>query len=219
MTAAPVPPPYATAPLPPPPAAAVFGPALDRARQYADLLAGVGVQRGLLGPREVDRIWQRHLLNCAAVAELIDRDTTVVDVGSGAGLPGIVVALARPDLTVVLVEPLLRRSRFLTECVAQLELGRVTVVRERAEAIRGLTAPTVTARAVAPLARLTGWCWPLVQPGGQLLAIKGANADQELERDRRALPSDVRDIGVLRCGESAAPTIVIRLSRRRRQSR
>lgn len=198
----------------------MFGPALEQVVQYAQLLAADGVQRGLLGPREVDRLWERHLLNCAAVTELIGRDTAVVDVGSGAGLPGIVVALARPDLSVVLMEPLLRRSQFLTECVARLDMGRVTVLRERAETARGLTADTVTARAVAPMARLVGWCWPLVRPGGQLLAIKGATAEQELERDRSALPADVAAAEVVSCGDGLQePTTVIRVVRRDRPGR
>ena len=113
-------------------AATIFGPRIDLARRYAELLAGPGVERGLLGPREVDRIWDRHLLNSAAVAELLEPGERVIDIGSGAGLPGIPLAIARPDLDVVLLEPLLRRSEFLSEVVEQLGLA-VEVVRGRAE--------------------------------------------------------------------------------------
>lgn len=152
---------------------------------YADLLATMGVERGLIGPREVPRLWQRHLLNCAVVAMadgLIPTGASVIDVGSGAGLPGLVWALTRPDLRLTLLEPLQRRWVFLTEAVAQFDLGdRVEVVRGRAEDRRlGLRAPVVTARAVAPLERLAGWTLPLAAPGGVVLAIKGADVAAEI---------------------------------------
>src|SRR5215203_3938564 len=172
-------------------AAAVFGAALGRAEAYARLLATGGTVRGLIGPREVPRLWDRHLLNSAAIAELVPRDARVVDVGSGAGLPGIPLALARPDLSVTLLEPLARRATFLEECVHQLGLETVTVLRGRAEegptrrAVGG--ADVVTARAVAPLDRLAGWCLPLLRPGGVLLAIKGSTASEELAETRDAL--------------------------------
>ena len=169
-------------------ARSVFGDQLARAEEYARLLATDGVVRGLIGPREADRLWDRHLLNSAVVVAACPPSGLVVDVGSGAGLPGIPMALARPDLTVRLVEPLLRRSTFLTEVVGRLGLTNVEVVRARAEELHGRwTAPTVTARAVAPLVKLAGWCLPLVAPGGSLLALKGARADDELEAARSVL--------------------------------
>lgn len=171
----------------PGPAAGVFGPALGAAREYAALLAGAGVERGLLGPREVPRLWERHLLNCAVVAALVPPGARVVDVGSGAGLPGVPLALARPDVEVVLVEPLLRRATFLQEVVTALRLDRVTVVRDRAESAPVERADVVTARAVAPLERLAGWCLPLVAPGGALLALKGERAEEELASARVSL--------------------------------
>ena len=162
-------------------ASRVFGAELPRAEAYAELLATDGVRRGLIGPREADRLWSRHLLNSAVVVEACPASGLVVDVGSGAGLPGIPMALARPELTVRLVEPLLRRVTFLTEVVGLLGLDNVEVVRSRVEDLHGSwTAPTVTARAVAPLDRLAGWCLPLVAPGGSLLAVKGDRADEEL---------------------------------------
>jgi 16S rRNA (guanine527-N7)-methyltransferase len=182
--------------LAPAPAAAViaFGSRLAAASHYARLLATDGVTRGLLGPREVPRLWERHLLNCAAVAELIAPGATVIDVGSGAGLPGIPLALARPDLDVELLEPLLRRVVFLEEVVAALALDRVRVVRGRAEDARvGPGVDLVTARAVAPLARLAAWCLPLLRPGGSLIALKGSQAPAELD----AAAGDLRRLGAV----------------------
>ena len=152
---------------------------------YAEILAHAGVDRGLIGPNEVPRLWQRHLLNCAAVAlepGLVGSDATVIDVGSGAGLPGLVWALVRPDLSITLLEPLLRRVNFLTETIAELGLGaRVKVVRGRAESEPvGLRAQIVVARAVAPLARLAGWTLPLTEVGGKVLAIKGQDVAAEV---------------------------------------
>src|SRR6201994_357959 len=163
-------------------AAGVFGAALDQARRYAELLATDGVTRGLLGPRETGRLWDRHLLNCAGVAELLPERGELVDIGSGAGLPGIVLALLRPGLRVILLEPLLRRSVFLEECVAELGLSNATVVRARAEekAAAHIRADAATARAVGPLDRLLGWPAPLLRPGGELLAIKGQSAEEEI---------------------------------------
>ena len=160
----------------------VFGDALDTARRYAELLATDGVTRGLIGPRETERLWERHLLNCAVVAELLPENGSLVDIGSGAGLPGIVLAMLRPSLEVILLEPLLRRSAFLEECVAKLGLANATVLRARAEdkAAARIKADIATARAVAPLGRLAGWAVPLLRPGGQLLAIKGQSAAEEL---------------------------------------
>jgi 16S rRNA (guanine527-N7)-methyltransferase len=170
--------------------ASIFGDRLPLAERFAEHLATSGAERGLIGPREVPRIWERHVLNCAVVAELVPAGANVVDVGSGAGLPGIPLALARPDLRIVLVEPLARRVVWLREVVADLgvaievERGRAeeNVVRRRWEG-----ADVVTARAVAPLARLAGWSLPLLRPGGLLLAVKGASAADEIERDAVAI--------------------------------
>jgi 16S rRNA (guanine527-N7)-methyltransferase len=177
-----------------------------------------GVVRGLVGPHEAPRIWERHLLNCAAVAELIPTGSTVVDVGSGAGLPGIVLAVARPDLTVTLVESLARRAAFLSEVVTALGLERTDVVRARAEESAGRIAPAdiVTARAVAPLDRLTAWCLPLAAIGGRLLALKGASAADEVAEHRDALARLGAGTPVIResgAGLLAEPTTVVDIIR------
>jgi 16S rRNA (guanine527-N7)-methyltransferase len=186
------------------PGAAIFGARLDIARRYAELLAGAGVERGLLGPREVDRLWDRHLLNSAAVAELLDPGERVIDIGSGAGLPGIPLAIARPDLDIVLLEPLLRRSEFLTEAVAELGLA-IEVVRGRAEDhwVRDQfgARDAAVSRAVAPLDRLTKWSMPLLRPGGRMVAIKGKSAPDEVEAHRRVMAaSGAVDVRVVTCG-------------------
>jgi 16S rRNA (guanine527-N7)-methyltransferase len=177
-------------PAPPDSATAVFGAALPAARRYADLLATHGVERGLIGPREVGRLWDRHLLNSAVVGELIPNQARVIDLGSGAGLPGIPLALVRPDLDVSLVEPMARRVAWLDEVVAALGLP-VRVIRGRAEepAVKDRVggADVITARAVAPLARLSEWSLPLLRPGGLLIAIKGVSARTEVERDSVAV--------------------------------
>jgi 16S rRNA (guanine527-N7)-methyltransferase len=161
----------------------VFSDALPLAERFAHLLATDGVVRGLIGPREVPRLWDRHLVNCALLGLAIPEGVSVCDVGSGAGLPGLVLALTRPDLTLTLVEPLLRRTTFLEEAVETLGLGNVEVVRARAEALHGQRSfRVVTSRAVAPLDRLAGWSLPLVAPGGMLLAMKGSSAAQEVGR-------------------------------------
>jgi 16S rRNA (guanine527-N7)-methyltransferase len=169
-------------------AEAVFGESLPTAVRYAELLAGPGVERGLLGPGETARLWDRHLLNCAAIVGLVPAKCTVVDVGSGAGLPGIVVAMLRPSAQVTLVEPMARRVAFLEECVANLGLEKTRVVRARAEELVGqLVADVVTARAVAPLDRLATMSVGLLRPGGKMIAIKGASAEAELNKARPAL--------------------------------
>jgi 16S rRNA (guanine527-N7)-methyltransferase len=179
------------APEAPEAAGRLFGDNLERAIHYADLLAGPGVRRGMVGPREVGRLWERHLLNCGVVAELIAENAIVHDVGSGGGLPGIPLALVRPDLRITLVEPLLRRTTFLDEVVAALGIENVEVLRGRAEELRGRTsADVVTARAVAPLAKLAGWGLPLLGSHGEMLALKGDSAAEELlesEADLRGL--------------------------------
>ena len=171
--------PVAAAP-PPVEAERVFGPQLPVAQRYAELLVGPGVERGLVGPRETGRIWERHLLNCAVVAAAVPAGSVVFDIGSGAGLPGVAIAIVRPDLEITLVEPLQRRFDFLVETAQVLSLPRVHVLRARAEDVDPAGADVVTARAVAPLARLAAWCLPLLRPGGALLALKGARAAQEL---------------------------------------
>jgi 16S rRNA (guanine527-N7)-methyltransferase len=195
---------FAASALPPAPPQAVqlFGPAMAAVERYANLLAGPGVARGLIGPREVPRLWERHLLNSAAVAELVPRPCTLVDLGSGAGLPGIVLALLLPDVAVTLLEPMLRRVTFLEECVQALGLDNAQVRRGRAEDLAGqLSADVVTARAVAPLDRLAALALGLVRPGGTVLAIKGATAQQEVAAARRALARlGVRSADVVRAG-------------------
>lgn len=177
--------------LPPAPEQAreVFGDRYADAVRYAELLAEAGVQRGLIGPREVPRLWERHLLNCAVLSEVVPEGVTVCDVGSGAGLPGIPLALVRQDLKITLLEPLLRRTTFLTEVVELLGLDHVTVVRGRAEEVMGKVTPVhvVTARAVAPLDRLAAWGIPLLRPYGEMLALKGDTAEEELKASATAL--------------------------------
>jgi 16S rRNA (guanine527-N7)-methyltransferase len=200
-------------------AARVFGDRVDKAELYVELLKEHGVERGLIGPREVDRLWERHVLNSAVIGERVPADARVIDVGSGAGLPGVPLAISRPDLDIVLLEPMARRVDWLTEVAEKLDLS-ITIVRGRAEEreVRGQIddADVVTARAVAPLARLAGWCLPLVRPGGVLLALKGASAAEEIERDRDA----VRRAGgglpeVAECGSEIleTPTTVILIER------
>jgi 16S rRNA (guanine527-N7)-methyltransferase len=167
-----------------------FGDRLPLARRYAEHLATTGVEWGLMGPREASRVWDRHILNCAVVADLVPPAARVLDIGSGAGLPGIPLALARPDLRVVLVEPLARRVEWLRTVLADLDLP-IEVERGRADDAlvrrRWEGADVVTSRAVAPLHRLAAWCLPLVRPGGMMLAVKGASAPAEVERDARAV--------------------------------
>jgi 16S rRNA (guanine527-N7)-methyltransferase len=183
-------------------AASVFGPALPAALTFAGFLATRGVQQGLLGPREVPRLWDRHLLNCAVVAELIEqRQGTLLDLGSGAGLPGVVLAMLLPDTAVILLEPMERRCRFLTDCVTELGLANVTVLRGRAEDVTVRT-DVVTARAVAPLPRLAELTIGLVRPGGMVLAIKGRTAAEELKAAGPVLRRiGARDARVVRAGQ------------------
>ena len=201
-------------PLPSAEAIAEFGDSLAKAQRYVELLATDGVTRGLIGPRETARLWDRHLLNCALVAELVPDEGELVDIGSGAGLPGVVLAMLRPRLHVVLLEPLLRRSVFLEECVSALDLPNATVLRARAEekAASRISADVATARAVAPLDRLVGWAAGLLRPGGQLLAIKGQSAAAELEAAGPVLSAlGVQSAEVLQAGHGrvvSATTIV-----------
>lgn len=166
---------------------AVFGSRLPLAQEYHDSHATDGSTRGFIGPREVPRLWERHILNCAVIEQVIPEGTTVIDVGSGAGLPGIPLAIARPDLHITLIEPLLKRYNYLNEVTEKLGLDNVTVLRGRAEegpikkAVVG--ADVVTSRAVAPLGRLAKWSLPLVRKGGEMIALKGSSVHEELERD------------------------------------
>jgi len=202
-------------PLAPSEAVGVFSHALPLAERYADLLAREGVLRGLIGPREVPRLWERHLLNCALLGRAIGEGLDVCDIGSGAGLPGLVLALSRPDLQVTLVEPLLRRTTFLEEAVSELGLENVEVVRARAEELHGnRDFAVVTSRAVAPLERLLGWSMPLVRQGGELVAMKGSSVHEEIEASVGALKKygagavSVEELGA---GVVERPTIVIRV--------
>jgi 16S rRNA (guanine527-N7)-methyltransferase len=187
---------------PPPVAAEIFGTAIGQAERYAGLLAGPGVERGLLGPGEAARLWDRHLLNCAVVAELVPSPCSLIDLGSGAGLPGIVLAMLLPDITVTLLEPMARRVAFLEECIEILGLANAEIRRGRAEDVTGLlAADVVTARAVAPLDKLAGLAIGLLKPGGVVLAIKGAGAAAEVSRARPELRRlGARDVEVLRAG-------------------
>ena len=198
----------------------LFGSGLQGARRYAEILAGAGVERGMIGPREVDRIWDRHLLNSVAIAELLEPTARVADIGSGAGLPGIPLALARPDLRVTLIEPLLRRSEFLCEVVEELEID-VTIVRGRAEeaAVREQVGEmdAVVSRAVASLDKVTKWSLPLLRSDGQMLAVKGERAEEEVLEHRRVLTSlGAIDVGVMKCcADYLDPPATVVVARRR----
>lgn len=194
-------------------AAGVFHDRLEVVTQYAEILAGDGVERGMIGPREVPRLWDRHLLNSGVVLPRLPHGATVADVGSGAGLPGLVWAIGRPDLTVTLVEPLLRRTSFLDEVVAELGLENVRVLRARAEEVDE-TFDVVTARAVAALEKLAKWCMPLVAPGGVLLALKGRSAADEVQQAKRTLGRLGATATLIRTyGELEVPTTVVEVTK------
>lgn len=169
-------------------AAAVFGDRMPLALQFVEILADTGVSHGLIGPREVPRLWERHVLNCAVIEDAFPEGAKLIDVGSGAGLPGVALAITRPDLDIHLVEPMQRRTDWLTTTVTDLGLSNVTVHRGRAEEFAGvLAAPFVTARAVARIAKLARWCVPLLDGRGTVVAMKGRSAQEELDADRREL--------------------------------
>jgi 16S rRNA (guanine527-N7)-methyltransferase len=174
----------AAPPLTPAVAALVFGDRLPLAEAYVALLADTGIAHGLIGPAEAPRLWDRHVLNSAVVEPAFDKDARVADVGSGAGLPGVPLAIARPDLQVTLVEPLLRRTLWLTTAIAELALTNVDVHRGRAESLWGAARfRHVTARAVARTGELARISLPLLEAGGSLLALKGESAVAELDQD------------------------------------
>ena len=205
--------------LAPPAAEVLFGAGLPRAIAYAELLAEHGVERGLIGPREVDRLWERHLLNSVAVAEVLPQAARTIDLGSGAGLPGIPLAIARPDLGMTLLEPMARRVEWLEHVARTLDLA-VTIVRGRAEEPdikrRMSGADVVVARAVAPLAKLSEWALPLLRRGGSLVAMKGASAAEEVARDRQAIArAGGSEPRIESCGESVLtdPTTIVVVDR------
>jgi 16S rRNA (guanine527-N7)-methyltransferase len=189
---------------------------LSLAEAYVTSLAGDGVVRGLIGPREAPRLWERHLLNCAVLGDAIPQGVTVCDIGSGAGLPGVVLAIARPDLAVTLVEPLLRRTTYLEQVVGELGLANLEVLRARAEELHGERRFTVvTSRAVAPLERLLGWSMPLVEPEGALVAMKGGSLAEEIEAAAATLarlscaPPETLELGA---GIVSPQTIAVRVA-------
>ena len=206
-------------PLTPPAAAEVFGDRLGLAEEFVTILADTGISHGLIGPREASRLWDRHVLNCAVVHTAIPRTgetQRVIDVGSGAGLPGLALAIVRPDLELHLVEPLARRTGWLSGTVARLGLDNVAVHTARAEALWDrLEAPWVTARAVSGIVQLAEWTLPLLTPRGTLLALKGARAQAELDEARTALQrlgvveAAVEEFGA---GVLQDPTVVLRLT-------
>lgn len=196
---------------------AYFGAAHEALSRYARMLDSEGERLGLIGPGEVGRLWSRHILNCAAVGAHLPPSGTLVDVGSGAGLPGVVLAAMRPDLRTILIEPMERRVAWLNEVCSELGLSSVEVVRGRAEDLHDrVSAEAVTARAVAPLSRLVPWTMPLLTRGGVLLAMKGRRAAEEL-RDAEAV---IRTAGgghaeILTAGtiDGVDPTTLVRIVR------
>lgn len=194
----------------------VFGDRLPVAQRYVEHLATSGIERGLIGPREVPRLWERHVLNCAVVQELIEEGAKVADVGSGAGLPGLCLAIARPDLTLTLIEPLERRVIWLTEIVEDLGLENVDIMRSRAEqAVGYVEADYVTARAVSALVGLLDITLPILRGTGQLLALKGRTAAEEITKAKKKLNKyGARETEILLAGENLLeePTTVVRVT-------
>jgi 16S rRNA (guanine527-N7)-methyltransferase len=196
---------------------AFFGDSYGMVKGFHDLLLDQGELRGLIGPREVDRLWERHILNSAALTPFLPETGTVVDVGSGAGLPGVVIAMMRPDLEVILVEPMERRTSWLTEVKETFSLDKVVVNRGRAEEYHGaFEADVVTARAVANLEKLSRMTLPLLKKGGELVLLKGRNVATEIEPARKVLrkyqctdPEILEGLTV----EGVEPTTVLRVKR------
>jgi 16S rRNA (guanine527-N7)-methyltransferase len=190
-----------------------FGDDLTVIDRYVQILATRGIERGIIGPREAPRLWERHIQNCAVVVPRIPESASVADVGSGGGLPGLVWAIARPDVRVTLIEPLLRRTTFLSETVDELALTNVTVLRARADEVSA-SFDVVTARAVADLGKLAAWCLPLVRPGGVMLALKGQSASAEVEQWKEVLHGlGSTDIVVASYGEEPLRTTVVEVTR------
>jgi len=196
---------------------AYFGSAYPTVKAFRDLLVREGVLRGLVGPREVPRLWSRHILNSAAVVPFLPEAGRIVDLGSGAGLPGIVIAAMRPGAEVVLLEPMERRTDWLTEVSEQLELSNVVVHRGRAQDVQGdLIADAVTARAVASLDKLYKWAFPLLRKGGTLVALKGGKAEDEVEAARhvgRKLGGGQAEVITASTVEGVEETRVVRVVR------
>ena len=191
----------------------IYGTRFPLINRYVDILGSTAVDWGLLGPREAERLWDRHILNSAALSGLIPADSAVADVGSGAGLPGIPLAILRPDLRVALIEPLLRRFTFLTQTVEELQISnRVEVVRSRAEDHQHAY-DVIVARAVAPLDRLIGWCNSLRTSAGVILALKGSSAADEIVAARQQLEAAQLEAEVLKIGahSDVEPATVVRL--------
>lgn len=193
-------------------ASQVFGDRIELARGYAAALVRDSDELGLLGPREMPKLWSRHILNSAVVAELVESGKTVGDVGSGAGLPGVPMAIARPDIQLVLIEPMERRSNWLKQLVAELGLTNVRVLRARAEEV-GEVFDYVTARAVSALPKLLKMCVPLTRDGGQIIALKGSKAGEEIEESKKLqkkLKIESFEIVVAGKGMLDEPTTVVR---------
>lgn len=194
---------------------AFFGERFEAVARFEALLRKHGVTRGLLGPRETERLWERHLLNSAAIVPFLS-DGPVVDVGSGAGLPGLVVATMEPEREVILIEPMERRVAWLSEVVAILGLRGVQIIRARAEEVWGqVEAGSVMARAVAPVAKLVPWCGPLVSEGGSMLFLKGRSAEEEVKAARGVLTKTGFSAELLEAATLTGlePTWVVRLTR------
>ena len=194
-------------------AVAIFGDQIDQARSFAQTLANDSDELGLLGPRELDKLWSRHILNSAVVAELVSPGDKVADVGSGAGLPGIPMAIARPDADFVLIEPMERRSSWMLEVVEDLGLKNVRILRSRAEDVTEQDFDIVTARAVAALDKLLKMCVPLLKPGGALIALKGSKAAEEIANSKKLEKKlGISSFEILVCGEKflAEPTSVVK---------
>lgn len=193
----------------------IFGDRLALAERYVEHLATSGTERGLIGPREIPRLWGRHVLNCAVIESEIAQGSHVADVGSGAGLPGLCLAIARPDLELTLIEPLERRVIWLQEVVDDLGLDNVTIMRTRAEQAVGMVkADVVTARAVSALSNLAGLTIPLLDGEGEVVAIKGRSAADEIEKATKV----IRKLGgiqtsVVTVGQDLLeePTTVVRI--------
>jgi 16S rRNA (guanine527-N7)-methyltransferase len=193
-------------------AEAIFGSQIELARGYAQMLANDSDELGLLGPRELDKIWSRHILNSAVVAELVRPGELVADVGSGAGLPGIPMAIAAPETNFVLIEPMDRRASWLQGVAQELGLQNVEVQRARAEEVEGGQFDVVTARAVAALDKLLRLCVPLLKPGGRVIALKGSKAPEEIEAAKKLQKKlKIQGFEIVICGEKflAEPTSVV----------